>query len=102
MGTRGWCDVRRNDPDYLKAKELWAGGMSVKRIAYECGTSVAALTGQMQRHRDDFPIRKRQTMLNDEQRAEVVRMRESGMTYGQIADVFGVHHNTARNIAHGR
>jgi len=76
--------------------------MSVKRIAYECGTSVAVLTCQMQRHREDFPIRKRQTTLTDEQRAEVVRMRESGMTYRQIADVFGVHHNTARNIVHGR
>jgi plasmid maintenance system antidote protein VapI len=29
-------------------------------------------------------------------------MRESGMTYRQIADVFGVHHNTTRNIVHGR
>ena len=94
--------MRRNDTDYLKAKELWAGGMSVKRIAYACGTSVAVLTCQMQRHREDFPIRKRQTTLTDEQRAEVVRMRESGMTYRQIADVFGVHHNTARNIVHGR
>ena len=99
---RGWCDVRRNDPDYLKAKELWVHGMSAKRIAYECGTSVAALTGQMQRHREDFPIRKSQTTLTDEQRAEVVRMHESGMTYRQIADVFGVHHNTIGKIVHGR
>lgn len=94
--------MRRNDPDYLKARELWAGGMSVKRIAYECGTTVAVLTSQMQRHREDFPIRKRQTMLTDEQRAEVVRMHEDGMTYRQIAEAFGVHHNTARNIVHGR
>ena len=94
--------MRRNDPDYLKAKELWAGGMSVKRIAYECGTSVAALTGQMQRHREDFPIRKRQTTLTDEQRAEVVRMRESGMTYRQIAEAIGVHYNTVGRIVHGR
>ena len=94
--------MRRNDPDYLKAKELWAQGMSAKRIAYACGTTVAALTCQMQRHREDFPIRKMQTMLTDEQRAEVVRMRESGMTYRQIADVFGVHHNTIGSIVHGR
>ena len=94
--------MRRNDHDYLKARELWAHGMSAKRIAYACGTSVAVLTGHMQRHRDDFPIRKRQTVLTDEQRSEVVRMRESGMTYRQIADVFGVHPNTARNIVHGR
>jgi len=94
--------VRRNDHYYLKAKELWAGGMSVKRIAYECGTTVAVLTSQMQRHREDFPIRKRQTVLTDEQRSEMVRMRESGMTYRQIADAFGVHPNTARNIVHGR
>ena len=94
--------MRRNDPDYLKAKELWVHGMSVKRIAYECGTSVAAITSQMQRHREDFPIRKSQTMLTDEQRAEVVRMREAGMTYRQIADVFGVHHNTIGKVVRGR
>lgn len=94
--------MRRNDPDYLKAKELWANGMSVKRIAYECGTSVAAITSQTQRHREDFPYRKSQTMLTDGQRAEVVRMHESGMTYRQIAEAFGVHHNTARNTVHGR
>lgn len=94
--------MRRNDHDYLKAKELWAHGMSAKRIAYECGTSVAALTGQMQRHREDFPIRKRQTMLTDEQRAEVVRMHESGMTYRKIAEALGVHYNTVGRIVHGR
>ena len=94
--------MRRNDPDYLKAKDLWAGGMSAKRIAYACGTSVAALTGQMQRHREDFPIRKRQTILTDEQRIDVMKMRESGMTYRQIANVFGVHYNTVGRIVHGR
>lgn len=94
--------MRRNDTDYLKAKELWADGMSVKRIAYECGTTVAVLTCQMQRHRDDFPIRKRQTTLTDEQRAEVVRMHEAGMTYRKIADVFGVHHNTIGKVVRER
>ena len=94
--------MRRNDHDYLKAKELWAGGMSAKRIAYACGTSVAVLTGQMQRYREDFPIRKRQTTLTDEQRTEVIRMHESGMTYRQIADVFGVHYNTIGKVVRGR
>ena len=94
--------MQKNDTDYLKAKELWADGMSVKRIAYECDTTVAVLTCHMQRHRDDFPIRKRQTTLTNEQRAEVVRMYDSGMTYRQIAKVFGVHHNTIGKVVRGR
>jgi len=87
-----------NKPSYIKAKELWTSGMSMKRIAYECDININTLTYWTYVHREDFPARKKQTVLNSEQRNEVINLHNSGMHYQEIADKFGVHRNTIGKI----
>lgn len=76
---------------------MWSEGASLKEIADSLARAVGSVAYYMHSHREDFPLRRVPTTL--EERTEIIRLRKAGWTTTRIAEYLGVSEETARMYA---